>query len=111
MRDAVILAQNTVRKPDGREYVYWVLRWFSADGKKHGKVIGRTNELSKRQAEKRRRQKESELETNPGRRDVSRSPELGPFVERYLATRKLELAPGTHELHEQTGRYLEGFFG
>jgi hypothetical protein len=110
MREAVSLARNKVRKA-GREYVYWTLRWFSADGKKHGKVIGRTDQISKRQAEKLRRKKEAELANNPGRRDASRSPELGGFLQLYLAARKSELAPGSHELHDRTARYLEAFFG
>src|SRR5262249_52615142 len=67
--------------------------------------------LSKRKAEKLRRKKEAELANNPGRRDVSRSPELGQFLKDYLAARKSELASGSHELHVQTARYLEGFFG
>src|SRR5262249_57324365 len=55
--------------------------------------------------------KQNELEANPGRRDVARSPELGIFLETYYAARKGELSEGTLELHELTGRYLVAFFG
>ena len=67
--------------------------------------------MSRRQAEKLRQAKQNELEAQPGRRDVTRSPELGPFIDGYLASRKGELRPGTLELHQQTGRYLVGYFG
>jgi hypothetical protein len=111
MRDTVNLCRNTVRKANGAKYSYWVLRWRDASGKHHGKTIGRVGEMSKRQAEKLRQQKALELAGRPGRRSVSRAPVLGDFLEAYYAAREAELAPGTMELHRQTGRYLAGFFG
>lgn len=104
-----LVRQQTTRQ--GKQYSYWVIRWYGSDGKRHGKTLGRTDELSRRQAEKLRQKKELELQSNPGRRDVSRSPDLGEFVSRYLADRKVELAAGTYELHERTGRYLVAHFG
>jgi hypothetical protein len=106
MNRTVTLSEQTTTNRQGKSYNYWVLRWFGSDGKRYGKTIGRVDQMSRRQAEKLRRQKEAELETNPGRRDVSRSPVLGEFLERYYADRKTELGPGTMELHRQTGRYL-----
>ncbi len=41
----------------------------------------------------------------------SRGPQLGPFLKKYYADRRTELASGTLVLHQQTGRYLVGFFG
>lgn len=110
MRTSVTLSEQKSEK-GGKVYSYWVLRWFGADGKRRGQQIGKVGEMSKRQAEKRRREKENELESNPGRRDVSRSPELGSFLEQYYADRRTELASGTLELHQLTGRYLLAFFG
>jgi integrase len=95
----------------GKTYTYWYLRWSGSDGRRRKKCLGRTDRISRRQAEKLRQQKQNELEVQPGRRDVTRSPELGPFLEGYFAARKAELRPGTMELHQQTGRYLVGFFG
>src|ERR1051325_7668621 len=110
MQTSVTLSEQKSKK--GRKvYSYWVLRWFGADGKRRGEQIGKVGEMSRRQAEKRRREKENELRANPGRRDVSRSPELARFLEQYYADRRTELASGTLELHQLTGRYLLGFFG
>ncbi len=111
MHIPVTLAEQTTAKGDGRRYTYWVLRWFGSDGRRYGKTIGRADKMSRRQAEKVRRQKETELETHPGRRDVSRSPVLAEFLDLYYADRRTELAPGTMELLRQTGRYLLGHFG
>jgi len=110
MQVSVTLSQQSTHC-NGKCYKYWVIRWFGSDGKRRSKHLGSTSELSKRQAEKRRRAKEAELQESPGRRDVSRSPELGTFLQRYFADRKIELASGTLELHERTGRYLISFFG
>jgi len=101
----------TLHKQTSKGHAYWVIRWMASDGRRPGKNLGRVDTISKRQAEKMRRQKEIELETHPGRRDVRRSPELAEFLERYYADRKTELRPGTMELHQQTGRYLIGYFG
>ena len=101
----------TLHKQTLKGHAYWVIRWQATDGRRLGKTLGRTDKLSKRQAEKLRRQKELELQANPGRRDVSRSPEMGEFLDSYYKARRTELAPGTMELHKQTGRYLIGFFG
>jgi len=110
MRTTVTLSKQKSEK-GGKSYSYWVLRWFGADGKRRGQQIGKIGEMSKRQAEKRRQEKENELQANPGRRNVSRSPEFARFLEQYYADRRTELSSGTLELHQLTGRYLVGFFG
>ncbi|MDP7289923.1 MAG: site-specific integrase, partial [Phycisphaerae bacterium] len=111
MNESVNLCKTTIKKPNGTKYVYWVLRWRDTSGKHHGKNIGRTNKMSKRQAEKLRQAKALELFSQPGRRNVSGSPALGEYLDGYYEARKSELAPGTMKLHKQTGRYLKGFFG
>lgn len=103
MREAVNLCRQSVKKANGKRYTYWVLRWRDASQKHHGKVIGRADKLSKRQAEKLRRGKQLELAKQPGRRNMSRSPFLGEFLQTYYESRRSELAPGTLELHKQTG--------
>lgn len=110
MRSSVTLSKQEGKK-HGKTYSYWVIRWYGSDGKRRGRQIGSTTKMSKRQAEKIRQKKEAELIGNPGRRDVSRSPELGAFLDKYYADRRTELATGTLELHQQTGRYLIGYFG
>jgi len=58
-----------------------------------------------------RRSKEAELNAQPHRRDFTRSPALGTFLDQYFAHRENQVAAGTLELHRQTQRYLEAFFG
>jgi integrase len=109
--DISVTLNSETRHHKGKSYRYWFLRWSGSDGRRRKKCLGRVDEISKRQAEKLRQAKQNELEAQPGRRDMTRSPELGPFLERYYASRKGELRPGTMELHQQTGCYLLGFFG
>jgi integrase len=109
--DISVTLNKESRAYNGKAYAYWFLRWHDSDGKRRKKCLGRVDELSKRQAEKLRQAKQNELEANPGRRDVTRSPELQPFLDGYYAARRCELRPGTMELHRQTGRYLVGYFG
>ena len=100
MNESVNLCKTTIKKPNGTKYVYWVLRWRDTSGKHHGKNIGRTNKMSKRQAEKLRQAKALELFSQPGRRNVSGSPALGEYLDGYYEARKSELAPGTMKLHK-----------
>src|SRR5262245_13745304 len=109
MKKSVTLSRQATTSNE-KTYEYWVLRWFGSDGKRHSQHLGRVKEVSRRKAEKERDKKQAELDSNPGRRDVGRSPTLGDFLTDYIAARKAELKPGTQELHEQTIRYLRGFF-
>ena len=109
-RESVNLVKQKV-KTKKATYEYWYLRWFGADGKFHGKSIGRVDKVARRQAEKIRRQKELELMEHPGRRNVSRAFRLSEYVHLYFNSRRTELASGTFVLHRMTARYLLGFFG
>jgi integrase len=109
-REAVNLTKQTVKAESGK-YTYWYLRWFGTDGKFHGKSIGRIDKISRRQAEKLKRQKENELSEHPGRRNVKASYSLSTFCQQYLGARKSELTFGTLQLHEQTVKYLLAYFG
>src|SRR5205814_694094 len=73
--------------------------------------IGRTNGLSRRQAEKLRQAKELELKQKPGLCSPGRLPTLKEFLDTYIESRRSELAPGSIELHQLTARYLNGFLG
>ena len=108
---SVDLHRQTDRKASGKAYTYWVLRWRGPDGRRRGERLGSVNKLSKRQAEKLRKKKELELGMNPGRNVPARAPQLQAYVDAYLEARRNEVKPGTLELHEQTTRYLIGFFG
>ena len=99
----------TISRQKSKGHTYWCLRWLTSNGKRRGKTVGRVDQLSKRQAEKLRRAKEVELGINPGRRDVSRGPQLRAFLERYFASRRTELSSGTLELHRRTANLLLAF--
>ena len=99
---SVYLEKNRT-KTAKKVYEYWLLRWWGTDGKEHGTSIGRTNKISRRQAEKIKRAKESEFQTHPSRRKHKRAPYLGEYLETYYQARQSELAPGTMDLHRQTG--------
>ena len=106
-----VTLSKVMRTVKGKTYAYWFLIWYDSDGKRRTKSLGCAGDLSKRRADKQRQAKQNELNANPRRRDADRSPELGTYIEGYLASRKGELAKGTLELHGQTGRYLVVFFG
>lgn len=110
MKVTVTLGKKTITA-NGKKYEYWVIRWFSSDGKRLSKSLGKTNKMSSRQARKRRDEKQRELDDNPGRRDAGPAPSLKKFLDDYKEARKRELAKGTLLLHSQTTRYLLGFFG
>ncbi|MFQ5592472.1 MAG: tyrosine-type recombinase/integrase [Phycisphaerae bacterium] len=111
MNSSVTLTTHKVRSPNGKRYVYHQLRWFGPDGTRYSENIGRTDKVSKRQAEKLRQAKELQLRAKPGLRSPGRIPALDRFLDTYIESRRAELAPGTIELHEQTARYLKAFFG
>ena len=91
---SVSLHQQTDRKAGGKAYTYWVLRWRGPDGCRRGERLGVVTNLSKRQAEKLRKEKEFELGMNPGRSIPARAPFLRAFVDDYLKSRKSEVKPG-----------------
>ncbi len=109
--ESVALCIHTIKKPDGQTYRYWVLRWWDADHKRQSQTLGAVQDLSKRQANKLRKQKEAELSRYPARRTPDRAPALGMFLDDYYRAREHELASGTLGLHKQTGAYLKGHFG
>jgi integrase len=111
MHCKVALTTQIVRSSGGRRYTYWQLRWFGPGGRRFSENIGRTDEVSKRQANRLRQEKENELRQKPGRRNPGRVPGIGAFLDSYLDSRRTELAEGTITLHEQTARYLKAFFG
>ena len=63
MEVSVTLGKHTTRVGN-KTYTYWVIRWFSTDGSRHSEHLGRVDEISARQAEKRRRAKRSENPLN-----------------------------------------------
>lgn len=103
MRITVTLAKNGE---------YWQARWKSGAGKKRCRGLGKRREcggeVSARQAERMRRQLESDL--NVGRAMVDEAPTLKAHVERFLKN-ETELSEGTRYLYELTGGLLKAHFG
>ena len=66
MNSSVTMTTHKVRSPSGKRYVYHQLRWFGPDGTRYSENIGRTDKVSKRQAEKLRQAKEMHLRATPG---------------------------------------------
>ena len=113
MNPGVQLTQYTAKK-NGKQYDYWSLRWYDSRGKRRARNIGAASGpkgLSKRQAEMARMKLEQELALRPQRRDMTLTPRLGEYLDRYLSIRKTDLGSGTYELHGRTGKYLLEFFG
>ena len=113
MGPGVQLTKYTATK-NGKAYEYWCLRWYDSRGQRRTRNLGATTgprALSKRQAEIARAELEKELANCPQRRDATLAPKLGEFLDRYLAIRKTDLAPGTYELHVRTGKHLRTYFG
>ncbi|GMU82468.1 MAG: hypothetical protein AMXMBFR47_23390 [Planctomycetota bacterium] len=111
MGPVVTLTTHSARAATGKRYAYYQLRWFGADGKRYSQNLGRVGELSKRQAEKLRQEKELELRQRPGLRSPGQIPGLKAFSDQYIESRKSDLAVGSIELYAQTIRYLIGHFG
>jgi integrase len=109
--NAIYLGTLKTKTKGGKAYSYWVLQWRDSHGKKHNKTIGSTKKMSKRQAEKLRREMEYEMTKRPGRRNAGKAPPLGNYIESYLKNRRNDIRPTTLDLHKMTGRYLVAHFG
>jgi hypothetical protein len=82
MGNSVTLHEHT-RRYRGKSYVYWCLRWKDGDGVRRNESLGRTDEVSKRQAEKLRVQKQLEFEAKPTLR-MSSGFTLGEHLTQYV---------------------------
>jgi len=84
---------------------YWLARW-SINGRRGGKSLGSTRELSRRSAEALCRQLQAELAVDaaPGR-----APRLSVWCEQYKRLRT-NLSSETMKLVDQTTRYLQEYF-
>lgn len=106
-RNAVTLS-TTVTKG----IAYWELRWNDpATGKRRSQSAGRKDKVKKRVAEKKRAQKEAELEANPAMRAGNRTDTLANWIESFTEMKKAEGVGGeTIKLYDMAGRLLLGHF-
>jgi integrase len=83
MRDvtAVYLVKRSRTLPSGKKVKYWVLRWADSRGKIRSESIGKVGTMPKREAERKRREKETALGSGRARRDRPQKMTLKQFLE------------------------------
>jgi hypothetical protein len=84
---------------------YWQVFYYDGSGKRRAKSLGPKKKLSRRKARILCDRLAAELQLNPARAGFGKTPHLGEYLQRYLASRT-DLRAGTLELHELTARYL-----
>jgi integrase len=89
---------------------YWQAWYFAPDGRRQRVGLGNIAKISRRQASKRCVELANELANNPALANAGQVPELGAYLDKYLAGRA-DLKPGSLYSFELTGRYLRAYFG
>jgi len=89
---------------------YWQAFYYDSVGKRRARSLGPKSRISKRQAKVLCDRLAVELQLNPAHGGSTRTMRLGKYMERYLASR-LDLKPGTLELHRHTSAFLLAHFG
>jgi len=89
---------------------YWAARWTDTTGKRRKKMLGRKDQLSKRQARKLCDRLAAEMAANPARADIGKAPHLGEWIERFIQ-QKAGLKPSSEKSYRLAGRYLTVYFG
>jgi integrase len=119
----VYLIRRSRPLPSGKRGKYWMLRWFGSDGKPLHESLGRCDELTRREADERRRAKELALNSGKVRRDRLDAKTLSEFRTMYLERRAQgdsgkgyvrgapKLEPSTLAEHDMTMRYMLAHFG
>lgn len=78
---AVYLVKRSRKLPSGKQAQYWVLRWADSRGKMRSESIGKVGNVPKREAEKKRREKETALGSGRAQRDRPHKITLKAFLE------------------------------
>lgn len=76
-----------------RSRTFWMLRWYGTDGCRYGEVIGGCDKLPKRDAEARRREKQSKLDCGVVRPDRPRRNTLADFLQQDREAVSIDMAP------------------
>ncbi len=112
-------------RPPNKSRRVWMLRWYGTDGKRYGETIGDAKQVSKRDAEATRREKQSKLDCGVVKPDRPGRMALEEFSEMYMQRRSrgdsapsrpwhkryAKLAPSTLLEHDMGLRYLMEHFG
>jgi integrase len=77
----VYLIKRSRKLPSGKRSQWWALRWHGSDGKPLEESIGRVKELTRRDAEKQRREKELAIGSGRVRADKAKRMTLAAFMD------------------------------
>lgn len=89
---------------------YWQAAWRDSAGRRKRKSLGPKATTSRKQAEEMLQRIIAEHAKTPALRDVPRSGQLGPWIDRYFVIREDELDSATTAIHRRTSRLLLEFF-
>lgn len=111
--NSITLHRQKVRSSKGKVYEYWQLRWYDPEtGKRRTMALGRVDEMSRRQADHKRAQKQAEFEAKPFKRSSTGAPMLGEWCDEFIRMKRAEgVKPGTVVLYDFAKRLLIEFFG
>ena len=103
----------SVSKTKAKGIEYFQARWYDPiTGKRRCKNLGRVDEVSKREANKRANSLESEFESKPSKRSLPPSPTLADWIGKAITIKQTEgKSAGTIEMYDATKRLLVGYFG
>ncbi len=86
MDTKIELHKRIVRYPSGVKTVYWTLRWRGTDGKRYSESIGKVGEMTKAEAETKRREKEIAIGSGRMKRNRPRAMTLAELFEHDAET-------------------------
>jgi len=89
---------------------YWQASYYDSTGKRKGKTLGPKSEMSKAAAKRAAGELAEQLAREPGRREVGRAPQLGPWLESYFKLRT-DLSDASIVNHRSAATRLREFFG
>ena len=84
MNTNVSLKRAGRRRRDGRTYYVWQLRWHGRDGKHYCRSIGHAGQVSKREAERARRELQGKLDHGIVKPDRNDRLTLSQFIGLFL---------------------------
>lgn len=107
----VELHKRTVKYPTGPKVVYWTLRWWGGDGKRYSESIGKVGELTKAEAETKRREKEIAIGSGRIKRNRPQPMTLGEFFVHDAETVRGTVKPNTVESMKHSAAHARAAWG
>lgn len=107
----VELHKRTVTYPSGNKVTYWTLRWWGTNGKRFSESIGKVGEMTKAQAETRRREKEVAMGSGRIRRNRPKEMTLSQLFDFDAETVRGTIALNTAESIRHSARHAKKAWG